>query len=121
MLNQGFLGRGLLVRTPCLTVSELFFHVCTSLPQLPINHPLSLLRSDTPSFTHFFFVQKCSIYPMLPDCLWNFHAYVNFPCTTRIIYSSSQPMGRNPFGSQTTLSQESPKYILHSRYLHYDS
>ena len=39
----------------------------------------------------------------------------------KLYISGSQPVGRNPLGDQTTLSQRLPKSIKKHRYLHYDS
>lgn len=77
MLPAQNVRQALLARYP---MSHCFGQVCSPLSQVPVNRPFSRLKSNThPPLLSF--VQRCHMYPMLPLCLWNFHAYVHFPCT----------------------------------------
>lgn len=58
-------------------------HVCTALPQLPINRSFSLLKSRTLFPPHLSPLSRMSYISSLTlsHCLWNFYAYVNIPCS----------------------------------------
>ena len=80
--GRGLLPRYLLCSIVCESPSRAFPSLSSSLSQLLVNRPVSFLKSNTllplPPPAHFPFCSKCLVYLMLPHCLWNFHAYVDW-------------------------------------------